>query len=174
MRIFIMILVGFSLLWGEHFWSDWRSNYRQDGLSPLIGPRDPNFLWEYEFGTVGKESKKNNLANPYYSPGATAVISSDSTVYAFSNECLMAIKDDQVLWRETFNSDMDMNIVIDSEGILYFPVINSNHRLVAFDPKARIILWYSEQSWGTGTRNVTLGPDSILYVTFYDTSFRAI
>ncbi|MBN1233059.1 MAG: hypothetical protein JXA60_06895, partial [Candidatus Coatesbacteria bacterium] len=81
MRIFIMILVGFSVLYGEHFWSDWRSNYRQDGLSPLIGPRDPNFLWEYRFKTVGKESKKNNLGNPYYFQDVSAVISADSTLY---------------------------------------------------------------------------------------------
>ncbi|MBN1233365.1 MAG: PQQ-binding-like beta-propeller repeat protein, partial [Candidatus Coatesbacteria bacterium] len=107
----------------------------------------------------------------------SAVISADSTLYTFSsvNDCLMAIKDDQVLWTEEFNSQYDMNIVIDSEGILYLPVIfDGYHRLVSFDPKARIILWYSEQGWGTGTRNVILAPDSILYVTFYDTSFRAI
>ncbi|MBN1231955.1 MAG: hypothetical protein JXA60_01190, partial [Candidatus Coatesbacteria bacterium] len=69
MRIFIMILVGFSVLWGEHFWSDFRSNCRQDGLAKCVGPRDPNFLWEITFKPTGNnESTPENKSIGFYTP----------------------------------------------------------------------------------------------------------
>jgi hypothetical protein len=164
MRMIVFILIAYSFLYsGENFWDNLRSNYRQDGLAKCIGPRTPSFLWEYKFEAVGKENKENNVGKPYAVPFSSAVIAADSTLYAYNGGgILIAIKDDKVLWRETFGGgEYERNIAIDDEDILYFPILdNYTYYLVAYDPKQRYILWCSGLY---GNYFVVLGPDDILY-----------
>ncbi|MBN1234171.1 MAG: PQQ-binding-like beta-propeller repeat protein, partial [Candidatus Coatesbacteria bacterium] len=146
MRIFIMILVGFSLVWGENYWDNFRGNYRQDGLSPLKGPTKPVFLGEIDIippsFNKSSERKIDSEKIEYNWPSSAGVISEDSTLYAHttsSSNYLVAVKNAQLLWREEFTGEYEQQeMCIDEKGLLYFETGNG---LICFDPKERIILW---------------------------------
>ncbi|MBN1232164.1 MAG: hypothetical protein JXA60_02275, partial [Candidatus Coatesbacteria bacterium] len=167
MRILIIILVGFSLLWGEHFWDNSKVNYRQDGLSSLKGPTKPVFLGEIDIEpSLNKSSEKNiysEKSSMYAWPTSAGVISEDSTLYAHTtSECnyLVAVKNAQLLWREEFTGEYGREMCMDEKGLLYF---GTGYSLTCFDPKERIILW--ERGLNTSCHSIIFIPGgSNIYV----------
>ncbi|MBN1232803.1 MAG: PQQ-binding-like beta-propeller repeat protein [Candidatus Coatesbacteria bacterium] len=172
MRILIMILVGFSLVYGEHFWTNWRGNNRQDGLSPCIGPREPYFINSISLKPAC--DKSNNMKNDFkrptiYPPHVAAVISEDSTLYVRycddGNSYLLSIKNDQLQWREQFGDREEQNICIDDEGILYFPY--EDYYLVAYNAKQRYIIWQKGET-NRGSAVSTFVDKGIVYLITID------
>ncbi|MBN1234093.1 MAG: T9SS type A sorting domain-containing protein [Candidatus Coatesbacteria bacterium] len=156
MRILIKILVGFSLLYGEHFWSAYHGNNRRDGLSSLPGPRSVKLLKTIEF-------------KPGYN--SCGVLSDENILYiAAMDHYLYAIKDGEIIWREQIFPDDDgfgFESALDPSGMLYLQELYGGYwcKILAYNPKTKTRIWETDRlEFGS----LLVGDDNTIYFCHAD------